>query len=238
VIGTLRNLAYDATDHRALVAFYAALTGGEIRRANSHWAVMATSDGWKIGAQPAADFRRSTWPTQAMPQQMHLDILTTDVDAAAARAVTLGATRLGGDAGKLAVMADPDGHPFCLCAGETDSVFGVCLDSDDPAGLAAFYASLLSMSPRGDGRISDGSRNVTFQPVDSYRRPRWPSPDAPQQVHLDVWVKDVDAATAAALDLGARRLDGEGANWKVFEDPSGHPFCLIFDPRAHRRRRT
>jgi hypothetical protein len=32
---------------------------------------------------------------------------------------------------------------------------------------------------------------------------------------------------SAALELGARRLDGEGENWRVCADPAGKPFCLI-----------
>jgi hypothetical protein len=28
--------------------------------------------------------------------------------------------------------------------------------------------------------------------------------------------------------LGATRLDGEGDDFRVFADPAGHPFCLVW----------
>jgi len=43
-----------------------------------------------------------------------------------------------------------------------------------------------------------------------------------------VTVQDVDAAERAALDIGATRLDGGGANWRVYADPAGKPFCLVW----------
>jgi Glyoxalase-like domain len=32
----------------------------------------------------------------------------------------------------------------------------------------------------------------------------------------------------AALDVGATRLDGAGPNWRVYADPAGKPFCLVW----------
>jgi hypothetical protein len=43
-----------------------------------------------------------------------------------------------------------------------------------------------------------------------------------------VTVQDVDAAERAALDIGATRLDGAGPNWRVYADPAGEPFCLVW----------
>jgi hypothetical protein len=75
----------------------------------------------------------------------------------------------------------------------------------------------------------DGEHPVLFQQVESYTPPRWPDPAYPQQIHLDVQVTDVDAAEAAALAIGARRLPGEGENWRVFADPADKPFCFTWD---------
>lgn len=58
-------------------------------------------------------------------------------------------------------------------------------------------------------------------------RPRWPDPERPQQMHLDVRVPDFDEAEAAALRLGAARLDGGGERFRVLADPAGHPFCIV-----------
>ena len=54
------------------------------------------------------------------------------------------------------------------------------------------------------------------------------APAYPQQIHLDVTVRDVDAAERAAPDIGATRLDGAGPNWRVYADPAGKPFCLVW----------
>jgi len=33
------------------------------------------------------------------------------------------------------------------------------------------------------------------------------------------------------IEIGAIRLPGEGDDWRVFADPAGHPFCLVFNPK-------
>jgi hypothetical protein len=46
---------------------------------------------------------------------------------------------------------------------------------------------------------------------------------------MDIFVDDVDAAERAVLALGASRLPGElPSRYRVFADPAGHPFCLVF----------
>ena len=32
-----------------------------------------------------------------------------------------------------------------------------------------------------------------------------------------------------ALAIGASRLPGEGVNWRVYADPAGKPFCLVWN---------
>ena len=48
-----------------------------------------------------------------------------------------------------------------------------------------------------------------------------PLADVPRDAH------DLDEADAGVLDLGAQRLTGGGETFRVFADPSGHPFCLF-----------
>ena len=40
---------------------------------------------------------------------------------------------------------------------------------------------------------------------------------------------DLDAAEAAVIELGAVKVDEQPrpADWRVFLDPAGHPFCLV-----------
>ena len=51
----------------------------------------------------------------------------------------------------------------------------------------------------------------------------------PQQFHLDVTVHQIEAAEQGVLALGATPLDGEGENWRVYADPAGKPFCLLWN---------
>jgi catechol 2,3-dioxygenase-like lactoylglutathione lyase family enzyme len=109
----------------------------------------------------------------------------------------------------------------------------VILDCPDPAALARFYSELLGLpvtfaSPDFVVVARDEhTSGFAFQLAPDHRRPSWPDPDVPQQVHLDVMVDDLEIATAQVLTIGARPLDGGD---HVFADPAGHPFCLIPRP--------
>jgi hypothetical protein len=61
--------------------------------------------------------------------------------------------------------------------------------------------------------------------------PQWPDPSSSLQIHLDLHVDEVDAAEARVLALGAQRLQDppDAEDFRVFADPAGHPFCLVFD---------
>ena len=61
--------------------------------------------------------------------------------------------------------------------------------------------------------------------------PDWPDPAHPQQIHLDIQVQDVDQAEEQVLALGARSLPEppDAQDFRVYVDPAGHPFCLVFD---------
>jgi catechol 2,3-dioxygenase-like lactoylglutathione lyase family enzyme len=109
------------------------------------------------------------------------------------------------------------------------------IDCPDPRALAAFYRELLGLRLLSDddgwvviGDGSGGSR-IAFQRAPDLREPRWPDPERPQQFHFDVQVDDIDTAEKQVLVLGARRLPGEGDDFRVYADPAGHPFCLVWD---------
>ncbi|HWE88541.1 MAG TPA: VOC family protein [Pseudonocardiaceae bacterium] len=111
------------------------------------------------------------------------------------------------------------------------------IDCPDPSGLADFYQELLGYQRVKDEEdwvaIADGPNRpaIAFQRAPDLRPPRWPDPEHPQQQHVDIKVDDVDAADAAeprVLALGARRLPGEGKEFRVYADPVGHPFCLVW----------
>lgn len=105
------------------------------------------------------------------------------------------------------------------------------IDCPDPAGLAAFYGALLDWPVEVDDGWADIRADygacISFQQVDDYRPPNWPSQEVPQQFHLDFLVDDLDVAEAAALELGAVKAEHQpGTSFRVYLDPASHPFCL------------
>ncbi|MEV6862544.1 VOC family protein [Streptosporangium subroseum] len=110
---------------------------------------------------------------------------------------------------------------------------GIIIDCPDPSALAAFYQELLGMQRVQDDKdwvvIGDAADRpgIAFQRAPDFRPPRWPDPDHPQQMHIDVRVEDLDQAEQKALALGARRLPGGGERFRVYADLADHPFCLV-----------
>lgn len=114
----------------------------------------------------------------------------------------------------------------------------IALDCPDPVLLAQFYADLLGgrvvADPDDPGWVEvvdfDGTP-LAFQRVDDYRPPSWPGQEHPQQAHLDFDVDDIEGDERRVLELGATVLERtdqfrQDANWRVYADPAGHPFCL------------
>jgi catechol 2,3-dioxygenase-like lactoylglutathione lyase family enzyme len=109
------------------------------------------------------------------------------------------------------------------------------IDCPDPRSLADFYCQVLGMRVNED--IGDwvviglepGLRQLAFQRAAGWAPPRWPNPAYPQQLHLDIRVRDADQAEQELLGLGATRIPGEReTGFRVFADPVGHPFCIVF----------
>ena len=132
--------------------------------------------------------------------------------------------RLVGDAGTafVTVLIDADGLFGLDIAGEVGGgkfwiVIG-CTDEQRDS-LKAFWGRLVD-TPLGFG---DGAGAV----------PRWPDPAYPQQIHLDVVVRDLAAAEAGVLADGAAKLADNG-DFRVYADPAGHPFCLYADSSKDR----
>lgn len=98
------------------------------------------------------------------------------------------------------------------------------------ARLLAMYTGLLGVQhinigyhklAYADGRIPE----LGFEHARGNATPEWRNPDRPQQVHLDIEVGDLAAATQLALSNGAALLE-ERDGHAVLADPVGHPLCL------------
>lgn len=127
--------AIDARNPRALADFYRALLGLHCRPGDepppppaaddTDWIVLLDAEDRRVLAiQGKPDLRPSTWPSEEIPMQLHMDFRVPDaaeLEVQRRRAEELGATLLmdrSGDAHEpLHVMGDPEGHPFCLLVG-------------------------------------------------------------------------------------------------------------------------
>lgn len=111
----------------------------------------------------------------------------------------------------------------------------VVLDTADPDRLARFYEAVLgARRSRVDGDWIDLDTglgfSLSFQHAPDHQPPRWPDPARPQQFHLDIDVDDIDVAHQQVIAAGATLLSTaeEEHGFRVYADPAGHPFCLVF----------
>jgi catechol 2,3-dioxygenase-like lactoylglutathione lyase family enzyme len=113
---TLAGVNIDCPDLAQMVRFGIALTGMEYRAADGEPPKLLAGNGLLYLFQEVDDYRPPTWPTQERGQQMHIDYLVDDLDAAMRHALDAGATRADVQPGSYyVVMLEPAGHPFCLC---------------------------------------------------------------------------------------------------------------------------
>lgn len=114
------SIVIDCPDARELATFYGALLDWPVSRAKDGadtWVEIRGAEGQVIDFQQVEHYRAPVWPTQEHPQQMHLDVIVDDLDAAEAAVLELGATKHDHQPGEtFRVFLDPAGHPFCLCS--------------------------------------------------------------------------------------------------------------------------
>ena len=115
----LRSVVLDCPQPWKLAEFYLELLGGEIRQEESEdsWVVLMEPHGRRIAFQPAPEYRPPRFPDPAGSQQIHLDILVSDIDVAEPAVLALGAqpvpVRPPDDGpGIFRVYTDPVGHTF------------------------------------------------------------------------------------------------------------------------------
>ncbi|PXX52852.1 hypothetical protein DFR70_12919 [Nocardia tenerifensis] len=111
----------------------------------------------------------------------------------------------------------------------------VVLDSPEPRKLAEFYVGLLGveLTETEDETwivtVDGQGRRIVFQLSPEYKPPKFPDPEASQQIHFDVLVDDIEEAEPKALALGAKLVQpNDHDNFRVYADPVGHIFCLMW----------
>lgn len=130
----------------------------------------------------------------------------------------------------------------------------VVLDSTDARRAAEFWRGLLGLVYRpgheapaaGEDdaagrdwlnlRTPAGEPVLAFQQVAELAPATWPEHEVPQQLHLDLTVRDVpelDAVHERVLRLGGvlrlDRSDDPEEPLRVYADPDGHPFCVFVE---------
>ncbi len=110
----------------------------------------------------------------------------------------------------------------------------IVFDAADLAAESTFWAGLLGGTVEADDDwhsvLVDGEWRLGVQLAPNHVPPDWPD-GTPQQIHLDLWVEDLNVAHEEAISLGAQLLkpadDPKAAEgFQVYADPAGHPFCL------------
>jgi catechol-2,3-dioxygenase len=109
----LSSVTVNCPDAAALAEFYAQITDGQVTFSHPSWATMKCAGG-RVDFQTVDDYAPARWPEQTA--LIHLDFLVDDLEDAAQRVVTAGATRLSVQPNieQCLVFADPVGNPFCL----------------------------------------------------------------------------------------------------------------------------
>ncbi|ADD44000.1 VOC family protein [Stackebrandtia nassauensis] len=112
----LSAFVIDCADPVMLAEFYRAATGWDITHSDADSAQLSDGGTVGLGFQRIAGYQGPGWPDDA--KQYHLDLSSADVDATVDRLLAIGARKPdfqpGGE--DWTVLADPEGHLFCVCA--------------------------------------------------------------------------------------------------------------------------
>ena len=114
----------------------------------------------------------------------------------------------------------------------------VVFDAAELAAESRFWAGVLGGNVEAEDDwhmvFVEGKPVVGVQLAPNHVIPEWPD-GAPQQIHLDLWVDDIEAGHREVMSHGAKLLKpaedvapDAGDNYQVYADPAGHPFCLCW----------
>lgn len=113
------GVVLDAPDVAELTTFWSSLLGWPVSTQSDEGSAIAPEDGGvaHLEIQREDQYVRPVWPAEPGKQQMsmHLDFQVSDLEAAVAHALELGAELPDFQPqDTVRVLLDPAGHPFCL----------------------------------------------------------------------------------------------------------------------------
>jgi uncharacterized protein len=248
--GTFCWVELATTDQDAAKQFYGSLFG---------WSFVDYPMGpgsvytmFQLGGRDAAAgyTMREAERAQGVPPHWNLYVAVEDADATAAHAVELGGTLPAGvfdvyTNGRMAVLIDPAGAPFCLwqpkqtqgigVMGENNSYCWADLITADRAAAKRFYEGLFGWKIfPGDDKdestylhIAANEKGIAGIQPDAMRQPGVPPHWTPYFM-----VADADACTAKAQELGAAVYAAPvnvdtSLRIAVLADPQGAVFSLF-----------
>ncbi|WP_214416117.1 VOC family protein [Sphaerisporangium fuscum] len=106
-------ITIDCAEPKKLAEFYSKITGWDVTYAEDAYAAVG-NETTNIYFQQVPERKAAAWP--GPDKQFHLDFRVPDVDKAVQEYIELGATKPDFQpGGHWTVMADPEGHLFCVC---------------------------------------------------------------------------------------------------------------------------
>ncbi|MBF6349486.1 MULTISPECIES: VOC family protein [Nocardia] len=115
VHANLAAITIDCASPTVMAEFYREVTGWKITHADEDSAYLGEGS-IQLAFQRIADYAGPSWPDTG--KHAHLDFTVADVKTETERLRTLGATvpEFQPGQGQWTVLADPEGHLFCLAA--------------------------------------------------------------------------------------------------------------------------
>lgn len=112
------TVVIDCAEPTALADFYRKVTGWEITYSDPDFATIGDGGPAQISFQRVTGYHPPAWPSG--PAHTHLDLTVADIGGATKELLELGAAKpeFQPGEGKWVVLTDPEGHPFCIAAGE------------------------------------------------------------------------------------------------------------------------
>jgi catechol 2,3-dioxygenase-like lactoylglutathione lyase family enzyme len=117
------------------------------------------------------------------------------------------------------------------------AIAALTVDCSDAKAMVQFYTDAFGGSADSDFPHLDCVRVdgllMLFRELEGWDSPTWPGSNV--QLHLEIYVDDLQQAEARLVSLGAGKpaeQDLTDPGLVVLTDPAGHPFC-IFERPAH-----